>query len=119
MSLFAADPLTVYQGARGAQLTFTFFDLLFRLSDRRRSRTMGDGVGYFGSANPNSPAIWAEIQFTGWMIDGGVIMMIVLYMGALVTATIAQWQRRHRHSVPAAGGLRRGGLSRRTSVRRS
>ena len=32
--------------------------------------------GYFG--NPALPGIWAEIQITGWMIDGGVLM-IVLY----------------------------------------
>ena len=47
--------------------------------------------GYFSSANPTSGAIWAEIQFTGWMIDGGVLM-IAIYMGALVTATWSQWR---------------------------
>ena len=36
-------------------------------------------AGYFGVSDPNSPAIWAEIQFTGWMIDGGVLM-IALYL---------------------------------------
>src|SRR3954468_4198770 len=29
-SLFAASPVSVYQGARGTQLTITFFDLLFQ-----------------------------------------------------------------------------------------
>ena len=46
---------------------------------------------YFGTNNPNSPGIWAEIQFTGWMIDGGALM-IVVYMGALVTTTLTQYQ---------------------------
>jgi hypothetical protein len=69
-SLFASDPLSVYQGARGSQLNFTFFELLFQYP-------IGAGIGrwgmmalYFASPNPNSPSIWAEIQFTGWMIDG-------------------------------------------------
>ena len=34
--------------------------------------------------------MWAEIQFTGWMIDGGVLL-IALYVGALVVSAMAQW----------------------------
>ena len=90
-SLFAADPFTVYQGARGTQLTLTFFDLMFQYPIGAGLGRWGMAAGYFGSANPNSEAIWAEIQFTGWMIDGGVIMVAV-YMGAIITATIAQWR---------------------------
>ena len=46
---------------------------------------------YFGASNPNSGSIWAEIQFTGWMIDGGVIMVAV-YLGALMATGIAQYR---------------------------
>jgi len=35
--------------------------------------------------------IWAEIQFTGWMIDGGVLM-IALYVGALIVTAFAQYR---------------------------
>jgi hypothetical protein len=90
-SLFASDPFSVYQGARGSQLTFTFFELLFQYPLGAGLGRWGMAAGYFGSLNPNSPSIWAEIQFTGWMIDGGVLMVFV-YLGALVTATISQWR---------------------------
>ena len=90
-SLFADDPLTVYQGARGTQLTFTFYELLFQYP-------IGAGLGrwgmtslYFGSSNAASPSIWAEIQFTGWMIDGGIIM-VAIYLGALAAVTYSQWR---------------------------
>jgi hypothetical protein len=89
-SLFADDPLTVYQGARGVQLTYTFFDLLFQYPLGAGLARWGMAAGYFGT-NPNSEMIWAEIQFTGWMIDGGVLMVVV-YLGALLTATLSQWR---------------------------
>ena len=90
-SLFASDPLTVYKGARGDLLTYTFFDLLFQYPLGAGLGRWGMAAGYFGSSNPNSAGIWAEIQFTGWMIDGGVLM-IAIYMGALLTTTISQWR---------------------------
>jgi hypothetical protein len=90
-SLFAADPFSVYQGARGSQLSYTFYELLFRYPFGAGLGRWGMAAAYFGSANPNSPGIWAEIQFTGWMIDGGVLM-IAIYVGALLTATISQWR---------------------------
>jgi hypothetical protein len=43
--------------------------------------------GYFGTAG--APTLWAEIQIAGWMIDGGV-PMILLYGGAIVAAATAQ-----------------------------
>lgn len=90
-SLFAGDPLSVYQGARGAQLTYTFFDLLFQYPLGAGLGRWGMASGYFASSNPNSPPIWAEIQFTGWMIDGGALM-IAVYLGALATTTMSQWR---------------------------
>jgi hypothetical protein len=90
-SLFAGDPLSVYQQARGTQLTFTFFDLLFQYPLGAGLGRWGMAAGYFGTENANSPPIWAEIQFTGWMIDGGIVM-VALYMGALVVTTMTQWR---------------------------
>ena len=86
MTLFGDDPLAVYYRARGVQLDLTFTQLLF-------DYPFGAGLGRWGMAAPTSatpalPAIWAEIQITGWMIDGGVLM-IVLYTGALVVAALA------------------------------
>lgn len=91
MTLIGADPITVYQGARGAQLTMTFGQMLYE-------HPLGAGVGrwgmaaaYFGNFTHLSAPLWAEIQFTGWMIDGGVLM-IALYCGALVVAAATQWK---------------------------
>jgi hypothetical protein len=90
-SLFASDPLTVYKGARGDLLTYTFYDLLFQYPLGAGLGRWGMAAGYFPSANPSSASIWAEIQFTGWMIDGGVVM-IAIYLGAIATATMSQWK---------------------------
>jgi hypothetical protein len=90
-SLFAADPLSVYSGARGSQLSFTFYDLLFQYPIGAGLARWGMAAMYFGSSNPNSPSIWAEIQFTGWMIDGGALM-VALYGGALVVTAIMQYR---------------------------
>jgi hypothetical protein len=90
-SLFAADPLTVYQGARGAQLTLTFADLIYQYPFGAGLGRWGMAAMYFGSSNPTSGSIWAEIQFTGWVIDGG-FLMIALYVGALAVITLMQYR---------------------------
>jgi hypothetical protein len=91
MTLFANDPLSVYQTARGTQLDVTFGDLFV-------NHPLGSGLGrwgmvanYFGSFTPNLQSIWAEIQLTGWMIDGGVIM-IVLYSGAIIVTALSEYR---------------------------
>lgn len=91
MTLFASDPVSVYQTARGAQLNVTFGDLFV-------NHPLGSGLGrwgmvanYFGSFTPQADALWAEIQLAGWMIDGGVLML-VLYGGALIVTTLAEYR---------------------------
>ena len=91
MTLLGGDPLAVYQQARGTQLSLTFNELLFE-------SPLGAGVGrwgmaamYFGTFTRLIAPVWAEIQFTGWMLDGGVIL-IALYCGALVVTTHTQWR---------------------------
>jgi hypothetical protein len=91
MTLFASDPVSVYQTARGAQLDVTFGDLFV-------NHPFGSGLGrwgmianYFGSFTRDNDALWAEIQLTGWMIDGG-ILMIALYGGALIVTAAAEYR---------------------------
>jgi hypothetical protein len=91
MTLLGVNPIAVYQGARGAQLSITFSEMLY-------DHPLGAGVGrwgmaaaYFGNFTHLSRPLWAEIQFTGWMIDGGVLM-IALYCGALVVTAFTQWK---------------------------
>ncbi|HEU4937662.1 MAG TPA: hypothetical protein VFT39_14475 [Vicinamibacterales bacterium] len=83
-TLFAQDPLALYAGSRGGQLSYTFGELL-------QKYPMGAGLGrwgmiavYFGnSAKPGAEPLWVEIQVAGWAIDGGVALLL-LYIGALV-----------------------------------
>ena len=97
-TLFAQDPVTLYSGSRGGQLSYTFGELL-------QKYPMGAGLGrwgmiavYFGSgAAQGVESLWAEIQVAGWAIDGGAALLI-LSVGALVVtlATEAQIARTDR-----------------------
>jgi hypothetical protein len=83
-TLFAQDPLALYAGSRGGQLSYTFGELL-------QKYPMGAGLGrwgmiavYFGNAGKAAAEpLWVEIQVAGWAIDGGVALLF-LYVGALV-----------------------------------
>jgi hypothetical protein len=75
-TLIEADPTTVYYSNRGHFLQYTFQDLL-------PEYPLGAGLGrwgmmpaYFGSAAGPIRAIWVEIQWTGWLLDGGVPLMM-------------------------------------------
>ncbi len=87
-TLFAQDPLALYAGSRGGQLTYTFGELL-------QKYPMGAGLGrwgmiavYFGnSAKAGAEPLWVEIQVAGWAIDGG-FALLALYIGALVVTLL-------------------------------
>jgi hypothetical protein len=85
MSLFAEDPVSVYYRARGAQLDYTLSEMLFEFPFGAGLGRWGMAAGYFNQSNV--PNLWAEIQITGWMIDGGVVM-VALYGATLVYASI-------------------------------
>src|ERR1019366_6056773 len=75
-TLIAADPREVYYTNRGMFLEYTFVDLLPQYP-------LGAGLGrwgmlsnYFGEFNRWGPPIWVEVQWTGWLIDGGVLLML-------------------------------------------
>ena len=86
-ALMDDDPRNVFDKNRGGFLTHTLTTLL-------PDYPLGAGLGrwgqmwaYFGdkSVNDRTGVIWAEIQITGWTIDGG-LPMIVAYLGALAVA---------------------------------
>ena len=91
MSLLTGDPIQVYQSARGVQFQVTFSQMLFDAPFGAGLGRWGMAALYFGSFTPLAQSIWAEIQFTGWVIDGGVLM-VALYCGALAVAAMTQWQ---------------------------
>lgn len=83
--LFSEGVVQTFQQERGAFLTVTMLDLLFEYP-------FGAGLGrwgmmhvYFGdSAMWDAPPIHVEIQPTGWLLDGGVPMWIL--MGGAILA---------------------------------
>ena len=86
MTLFASDPLTRLPGrARRAAEAHVQPDAVSTIRSAPASDAGAWRRGYFGTADADSRSMWAEIQFTGWMIDGGVLMI-----GALR-------RRAHRH----------------------
>ena len=97
MSLFVDDPVSVYYHARGAQLDYTLSELLYEFPFGAGLGRWGMAAGYFNQSN--TPSLWAEIQITGWMIDGGV-PMVVLYGGTLLFASMFDSRVARRTSTP-------------------
>jgi hypothetical protein len=88
-TLFADDPLTVYYVSRGGQLTYAFNDTLIEFPFGAGLARWGMIAAYFGRVTLDRPSLWAEIQLAGWIIDGGVLL-VLLYCGALVVAARAE-----------------------------
>jgi hypothetical protein len=89
-SLFASDPLSVYRSARGAQMDTTFGELLVQYPLGAGLARWGMMGSYFGAFTPQNPAIWVEIQLAGWLVDGGVLLLL-LYPAALMVTALTQW----------------------------
>lgn len=85
-SLTAGSVSDVYYANRGLFLDETVNQLLPKYP-------FGAGLGRWGMVNryfadnsdPRVPPFWAEIQWTGWLFDGGV-PLILAYVAALCTA---------------------------------
>jgi hypothetical protein len=84
------DPAEAYQSNRGIFLTHTFSDLL-------PEYPLGAGLGRWGmiasyfadTTDPERMPLWAEIQWTGWLLDGGVPLMITYSLAVLTSLVVA------------------------------
>lgn len=85
MTLFAGDPVSLYRGSRGALLEESLSETIFRYPFGAGLARWGMAAAYYGSGG----GLWAEIQVTGWIIDGG-IPLLVLYGGALGLVLMSQ-----------------------------
>ena len=98
-SLVEAEPLTVYdRSARLGMVTNTFDTLIVDYPLGAGLGRWGTMRGYFGNENaPDSPGIWAEVQFPAWVLDGGIVLLS-LYLIALVVAfhRLLRLSLRHR-----------------------
>jgi hypothetical protein len=91
-TLLAQDPVALYAGSRGGQLSYTFGDIL-------QKYPLGAGLGrwgmiavYFGTGVvADAEPLWVEIQVAGWAIDGGLVLL-VLSVGALVVTLASEAQ---------------------------
>ena len=106
-SLYEEGLFTSFRENRGIFLEYTFSNLIY-------DYPVGAGVGRFGmmhthfaryDANPPT-LIWAEIQPTGWIIDGGIPLLIA-YLGAIGAGMwqlyrVADLQRGEALAYPAA-----------------
>jgi hypothetical protein len=72
------DATEVYYSNRGIFLAHTVNDLLPEFPVGAGLARWGMMRGYFGDeTNPSSPRIWVEIQWTGWLLDGGIPLLVV------------------------------------------
>ena len=85
-SLTAANPGEVYQKNRGQFLIYTIEEVLPEYPLGAGPGRWGMMFYYFGDqANTKNPGLWAEIQWTGWLYDGGVALLL-LYTLAIALA---------------------------------
>jgi len=82
-----------FQSNRGIFIEHTLNELVYEYP-------LGAGLGRWGMMNvyfadtsqPDAEPIWAEIQLTGWLLDGGILMW-VFYGGAVALALFAAYRR--------------------------
>jgi hypothetical protein len=90
--LFAEDPSKTYYASRGNMVDQAVRVLLIEYP-------LGAGLGrwgmmraYFGDEhNVESPMIWAEVQWPAWILDGGMVLL-VLYLGAIAAEVVAEYR---------------------------
>jgi hypothetical protein len=85
MTLFAEDPVSLYAASRGGMLVATFTDLLREYPIGAGLGRWGMIAGYFGARGGDSAPLWAEIQVTGWAIDGGIVLLGLSAAALIVT----------------------------------
>jgi hypothetical protein len=100
-SVLETGVVTSYSNQRGIFLEQTLKQLLGEYP-------FGAGIGrwgmmghYFGRFDSNpSPPVWVEIQLTGWLVDGGIPLMVT-YMGAILVVLFGLY----RLTIPERGGV--------------
>jgi hypothetical protein len=90
-TLTASRPGTVYYNERG----HFFFDAVTKTLPEA---PFGSGLGhwgmmatYFGKGGDPARSVWVEIQWAGWIVDGGAPLAL-LYCAALLSAIWCAWK---------------------------
>jgi hypothetical protein len=97
-SLTAENPGEVYQNNRGQFLIYTIDEVLPEYPLGAGPGRWGMMFYYFGDqGSAKNPGLWAEIQWTGWLYDGGIALVLLYSLAIIlafrVTYTVALNQR--------------------------
>ena len=85
-TIFEKNPKDFYMENRGGQVAAGFSELLPKYPLGAGLGRWGMMRGYFGNEqNKDSPALYAEIQFPAWIIDGGIVLAILYIVALFVT----------------------------------
>lgn len=94
-NLTADNPGTVYYKNRGHFLEHTINELLPQYPLGAGLARWGMMYYYFGEkSDADRDSIYVEIQWTGWLLDGGVLL-ILAYCAAIFAATFAAYRIVH------------------------
>jgi len=85
--LTQSAPGTVFYQERGQFLEYTLTTLLPQYPFGAGLARWGMMSYYFG--NPDNPGIWAEIQWTGWLLDGGVPLVLAYGVAIFIALRFA------------------------------
>lgn len=88
-SLTGARPGTVYYNERGHFLSDAFNRLLPEAPFGRGLGHWGMMASYFGRDDPNP--VWVELQWAGWIVDGGAPLAL-LYCAAILVSLWMAWK---------------------------
>jgi hypothetical protein len=92
LTLIGDKPGQVYYNARGVQMEDAVLTILPKYPFGAGPGRWGMMQWYFGDpGNRRSPSLWAEIQIPGWILDGGLILLIC-YAGALIVTSWYEFQ---------------------------
>jgi hypothetical protein len=91
-TLLEDDPRSIYYTSRGQQLAGSIEELWSQYPFGAGLARWGMMRGYFAdTSNLDATPLWAEIQPTAWMLDGG-IFLIAIYGAALFAAALYEWR---------------------------
>jgi hypothetical protein len=80
----------VYSRNRGLFLEHTFTELVPQYPLGAGLARWGMMRNYFGDdSNTLSPALYVEIQWTGWLLDGGVLLMVLYPLAVVMTCRLS------------------------------
>ncbi|MGE3706853.1 MAG: hypothetical protein AB7I13_16395, partial [Vicinamibacterales bacterium] len=91
-TLLDDDPRTLYYASRGRQLSVGFSEYASQFPLGAGLARWGLMHTYFGDpSNFDATPLWAEVQPSAWLIDGGLVL-VFLYIGALAATAWYQWR---------------------------